>query len=103
MLYCEGLAHLLAGACCEKVGAILPLPALMIQQTHGGLVDQGGCLEAVALALALHEVVSQAAKLFINDVERTLVSVAPGTEQLAYVVRIRLTGLGRLLHRLFAG
>ena len=78
----------------EEMGAILPLHALVVHQAHVGFIYQGGGLERVAWALALHVVVSQAAKFFINDrgqtVERALVSIAPGAEELAYVVCIQL-------------
>src|SRR5260221_4194660 len=81
----------------EKMGAILPLHALIIHQPHVGFIDQGRGLEAVAGALPFHVTASQAAQLVINDGsqprERALVSVAPGAEELAYVVHSRFTGL----------
>jgi len=83
------------GRNCEEMGAILPLHALVVNQTHVGFIYQGSGLERVAWALALHEVVSQATKLFINDrgqaIERALVSFTPGAEEPAYVVCIQLT------------
>jgi hypothetical protein len=79
----------------KKMGSILPLHALVIHQSHVGLIDQGGRLESVARALALHIAVSEAAEFIINNrrqpLERAVVSIAPGAEQRAYVVCIQLT------------
>ena len=76
----------------EKMGAILPLHALIIHQAHVGFIDQGGGLQAVSGALAFHIVVSQAAEFLIDDrgqaLQRALVSIAPGAEERAYVVSI---------------
>src|ERR1035437_7203573 len=87
----------------EKMGSILPLHALIIHQAHVGFIDQGRGLEAVAGALAFHVAARQAVELVINDggqpVERALVSVAPGAEKRAYVVRSRFIRLCRSLHR----
>ena len=94
MVYQYSPHHL--GRNCEEMGAILPLHALVVHQTHVGFIYQGSGLKRVAWALALHVVVSQAAKLFINDrrqaVERVLVSIAPGAEEPTYVVFIQLVG-----------
>src|SRR5262245_45591160 len=80
------------GRNCEKMGAILPLHALVVNQTHVGFIHQGSGLERVAWALALHVVVSQSAEFFINDrcqaVESASVSTTPGAEKLAYFVCI---------------
>ena len=78
----------------EEMGAILPLHALVVHQAHVGFVHQGGRLERVAAALALHIAVSQAAEFVIHDggqaVERALVSIAPGAQKRAYVLCIQL-------------
>jgi hypothetical protein len=91
------------GRNCEEMGPILPLHALVVHQAHVGFVYQGGGLERVPWALALHVVVSQAAKLFINDwgkaLERCLVAIAPGAEQPAYVVCIQFASHYRPMHQ----
>ena len=51
----------------EEMGAILPFHALVVHQPHVGFIHQGGGLQGVPRAFALHVVVSQAAKLVIND------------------------------------
>ena len=85
----QNTAHQLRGHR-EEMGPILPLHPLVIHQAHIGFIDQRGRLEAVAAALTSHVAVRQAAELRIDDrrqlVERELVSVAPGAEQLADVV-----------------
>jgi hypothetical protein len=48
------------------MGAILPMHALIVHQAHIGLVYEGGGLERVAPALALHIAVGQAAELFVD-------------------------------------
>src|SRR6267142_1487927 len=72
------------------MGAVLPLHPLVIHQTHIRLIDQGSRLEAVVAALTSHVAVRQPAELRIDDrrqlVEGELVSVAPGTEELADIV-----------------
>ena len=79
----------------EKMSAILPLHALIIHQAHVGFIDQGRGLEAVAGALPFHVAAREAAKLVINDGgqprERAMVAVAPGAEELAYVVHGQFT------------
>ena len=88
----------------EEMRAILPLHAFIVHQPHICFIDQGGGLQAVAGALALHVAARQAVELVINDgrhlLKRLLVSVTPCAKQHAYVVRSRLTGLCRLLHSL---
>ena len=85
----QNTAHQLRGYG-EEMGPILPLHPLVIHEADVGLVDQGGRLEAVVAALTSHAAVRQPAQLRIDDrrqaVERALVSVAPGPEQLADVV-----------------
>src|ERR1019366_3249925 len=84
--------------------AILPLHAPVIHQPHVSFINQGGGLQAVAVALAPHEAVRQAMQLFINDggppFERVLVSVAPGAEKRANLAHSRIAGLCVHLHRL---
>jgi hypothetical protein len=69
---------------------VLPLHSVVIHQAHVGFIDQRGRLEAVAGALTTHVAVRQAVELRIDDrrqlVEGELVSVAPGTEELADIV-----------------
>ena len=76
----------------------------IIHQAHVGFIDQGRGLQAVAGALAFHVAARQAVEFVINDrgqpFERALVSVAPGAEQRANVLRSRFTRLCRPLHRL---
>jgi len=89
----------------EKMGAILPVHALIIHQAQVGFVDQCRGLETVAVALTLHVATRQAVELVINDggqpFERSLVSVAPGAEKRAYIGFSRLPRLCRPLHRLW--
>src|SRR5947208_1163161 len=77
----------------EEMGAILPLHAPIIHQSHVGLIHQGSRLERVAWVLALHVAVSQAAEFVINNrrepLERALVSIAPGAKERAYFLRIQ--------------
>ena len=72
------------------MGPVLPLHPVVVHQSHIGFIDQRGRLEAVAVALASHVPVRQAMELRIDDrrqlVEGELVSVAPGTEELADIV-----------------
>ena len=81
----------------EKMGAVLPLHAVVVHQPQVGFVDQGRGLQAVAGALARHVAVRQAVKLLIDDrrqpFERIPVSLAPGAQQQAYVGRGRIAGL----------
>ena len=85
----QNTAHQLRGYC-EEMGPILPLHPLVIHEADVGLVDQRACLKVVVGALASHVAVRQPSELRIDDrrqlVEGELVSVAPGTEQLADVV-----------------
>ena len=78
----------------KEVCAILPLHALILHQSHVGVIDQSSRLEGVAGALAFHIAMSQAAEFIINDggqpLQRALVSIAPGTKQRAYVFCIQL-------------
>src|ERR1700722_9011760 len=87
----------------EKMGAILPLHAFIIHQTHVRLVDQGCCLQAVAGPLTSHVAPRQAVQFAIDDgsqpVERALVSLAPCAQQLADVARGRSRGLCSSFHR----
>ena len=73
----------------EKVGAILPLHALVIHQAHVGLIDQSRRLQAVTGALAFHVAPREAMEFVIDDgrqpVERGSVSVTPGSEQPAHL------------------
>src|SRR5208283_2441692 len=82
----------------EKMGAILPLHALVVDQASVGFIHQRGCLEAVARALALHVAARQAAEFVVNDggefFQGAWVSSAPSAEQNAY-----FTGLRRTVHR----
>ena len=87
----------------EKMCAILPVHALVIDQAHVGFIDQGRGLETVAGALAFHVAPRQAVQFVINDggqpLERALISVAPGAQERAYVVRCRFASLYNPLHR----
>src|SRR5580698_1315121 len=89
------------------MGAVLPLHALIIHQSHVGFVCQRRGLEAVSRALTFHMAASQAAKLVINDrgqfFQRALVTVSPGTEERTYLTHFRWAGLYRFLHRLWVG
>ena len=51
----------------EEVGAVLPLHAFVVHQTHVRLVDQSGGLEAVAGALAFHVPVGEAMEFLVDD------------------------------------
>ena len=88
------------------MGAILPLHAPIIHQAQVGLIHQSRRLQAVAGALAFHIAACQTVELVKNDggqlLERSLVSVAPGTEKHAYVTHSRFPRLSRPLHRLWA-
>jgi hypothetical protein len=70
------------------MGPILPLHALVVDQSHVGLVHQGRGLQAVARALASHVASREAPEFVIDDgsqsVERGSISVAPGSEQPAH-------------------
>jgi hypothetical protein len=85
----QNTAHQLRGYC-EEMGPILPLHPLVIHQADVGLIDQRAGLKVVVGALASHVPVRQAAELRVDDrrqlVEGELVSVAPGTEELADIV-----------------
>src|ERR1035441_352770 len=84
------------------MGAILPLHALIVHQAHVGLIHQSRRLQAVTGPLAFHVAARQAAELVINDgsqpFQRALVSIAPGSEEGAYVVHSRFTRLCRPPH-----
>ncbi len=71
------------------MGAILPLHALVVDQTHVGFIDQGGGLEAVTGALASHVAAGEAAEFVVDDgsqpVERGAIPVTPGAEQPAHL------------------
>src|SRR5271165_5993152 len=86
----------------KKVRPILPLHALVVHQAHIGLIDQGCSLQQVSRTLALHVMACQAVEFLIDDrgqpFQRALVSVAPGSEQLADVAPSRFTSLRRPLH-----
>jgi probable HAF family extracellular repeat protein len=83
----------------EEMGAVLPLHALIVHQACVGLIDEGGGLEAVAVTLSSHIAARQPAKLVIHQgrqfFEGTLVSLAPGAEELAYVIHRRFAELYR--------
>ena len=85
----QNTAHQLRGYG-EEMGPILPLHPLVIHEPDVGLIDQRACLKVVAGALASHVPVRQPAELRIDDrrqlVEGELVSVTPGTEELADLV-----------------
>ena len=70
------------GRHCEEMRAILPFHALVVHQPHVGFIHQGGGLKGVSRAFAPHVVMSQEAKVVINDrgqaLERVLVAPAPG-------------------------
>ncbi len=76
------------------MGAILPLHAFVVHQAHVGFVDQGGRLQCVAWALALHIAVGQAAEFVVNDrrqaIERALVSIAPGAQEPCHFASVQL-------------
>jgi hypothetical protein len=85
----QNTAHQLRGYG-EEMGPILPLHPLVIHEADVGLIDQRACLKVVVGALASHVPVRQPAELPVDDrrqlVEGELVSVAPGTEELADIV-----------------
>jgi hypothetical protein len=72
----------------KKMSAILPLPTLVIDEPHVGLVYKGCGLPAVTGALATHVAAGEAVEFVINDggqpVERGSISVAPGSKQPAH-------------------
>jgi hypothetical protein len=82
------------GRNCEEMGAVLPLHASEIHQTHVGFIYQGGCLQTVAGALTFHIVVGQATEFVVNSrgqpLKSALVSLAPGTEERADIVCTQL-------------
>ena len=62
----EDAAHRLSGDG-EKMGAVLPVHALVIGQAHIGVVDQGPGLQAVAGSLGINVVVCEAPQLGGHD------------------------------------
>jgi hypothetical protein len=81
----------------EEMGTILPLHALVINQTHVGLIDQRRRLKAVAGTLASHVVTGEPSKFVINNggqpVECASVSVTPCAKQSADLTDWRLLSL----------
>src|ERR1017187_4464999 len=81
----------------EKMGAILPLHALVIHQSHVGFVDQGGGLQAMTGALTFHVASRQAVKFVIDDwsqaVESSSISITPGPEKLGHLATRWRSGL----------
>ena len=75
----------------EKVGAVLPLDILPVDQPHERLVDQRGRLQDVAGPLASHLPCRQAVQFLVNHrrqrVERRVVTAGPRDEQLRNVWR----------------
>src|SRR4030095_10351933 len=73
------------------MGPILPLHSLVIHEAYVGFIDQGGCLEAVAVALKSHVAVREAVEPRIDHwrqlAEGKLFPVAPSAEELTDVVQ----------------
>src|ERR1019366_5737450 len=81
----------------EKVGAILPLHALVIHQSHVGFVDQSGGLQAMTGTFTFHVASRQAVEFVIDDwsqaVESSSISITPGSEKLGHVATRWRSGL----------
>ena len=79
------------------MGAILPLHALVIHQSHVGFVDQSGGLQAMTGALTFHVASRQAVEFVINDgrqaVESSSISITPGPEKLGHLATKWRSGL----------
>jgi hypothetical protein len=80
----------------QEMSTVLPVHALVINETHVGFVDQCCRLQAVAGAFTSHVVTRQSSELVVHDRhqpgERVLVSAAPRTEQRADFVPNRFAG-----------
>ena len=63
----------------------------LIDQANKGLVNKSRCLECVAKSLPVHVVMGETMKFFVNEryqlVTGSFISVAPGNQQLGYVMR----------------
>jgi len=74
----------------EEVRAVLPAHVLDVEQTDGGLVDERRGLQTVADPFAGHTAARTPMQFRVNDgnqtVQRLIVAVAPGFEQLRDVV-----------------
>ena len=75
----------------KKMGAVLPVHALVVDQAHVRFVDQRCGLQAVAGTLTFQEIMRQTVEFGVDDrrqsCERALVPVSPRTEQRTHVVR----------------
>ena len=80
--------------CAEEMRTILPIYTLLIDESEVSLIYQNRCLKRVLRRLESHMVLSQPAKLVIDDwhqvIERSSITVVPCQQKFCNVRRIHL-------------